>query len=968
MTVYATFEDMPDDIAHPDPSISLYAESPEDDIQIIVEFTETPLIQYHKELKDKKISDIKNLMKNKEANINKQQDKVKSQILKETNAKIKIKWKYTINGMAMTVKRKDIEKIKKIDGVKNVDLDYPIYAELQQSVPQVGTPTLWKDYTLQEKNITGTGIIVAVLDTGIDYNHPDIANCTNSTFLAGDCVRVPYGYDFVNNDDNPFDDNSHGTHCAGIIGANGNIMGMAPNVTFIAIKVLGSSGSGYTTDLISGAENATAYGVDVISMSIGSSGLWTGSMNTVMDSVEAANITWVVAAGNSGPNNYTLSSWATYDQAFAIGSATKDNTISSFSSRGYAINSNGSVLTWIKPDVLGIGSSINSTIPGGSYAVKSGTSMATPQVAGLVALIKQVHPTWTPREIRSAIALSANSLGYHVSNQGSGLINATASYNVSTTTTPYNIYMGTIINNTDTFTRKNFTKQITIKNMFDYPISYNISIDFPSTPGIIFNLTNTSMESVSSTATFNISVYVDSSVNTNNYESVIYINSSKGENLRVPVGMYIIKNPIGCLSSDLVVTNSTKTTTLKNMKCTVSDWSGNGVIRITNNNVLFDCNQSYFNSIGCGISRGIQVTAKKNVTIQNCAFSHFGYSIIAPDAVNFTIQNNNITTGSYGIYIYSNSRNTTIKNNNITDTNVGIFISALSTRGNHYIYNNSLSKIDVYGIYLNTNHNANYIVDNNLSTNARHIYLAYSNKTLISNNFITNSTYESINLFVSNNNTIQNNNLNNQNYLIHGVYIQQNVPNSNNVFRKNIIKNSQGYDYGIYSYPNYIYDSEINKIYVYPDDYNITLINSTYNYLGRGGIHLYRYLSIHAIDNSSYAVPGTTVNVYTNQTGSWVNLWSAITDNSGIINNKATIQYKRKNSVYTWYQLKINATKNSSYGTNTTYINNLTSNTEQTLILANYFEYPAITASLAKQFTLKTNYLTIRNGYFRIKV
>ena len=254
----------------------------------------------------------------------------------------------------------------------------------------------------------GTGRTIAVLDTGYNYNHPELA----SSYLGGK--------DFVNLDDDPFDDEGHGSHVAGIITADGitaAAKGVAPGAGILSGKVLDAAGSGYFSDTIAaiywvvdGADGVFGTGdetpVDAISLSLGSSApyLYKGTCDAVYPEMTAAikyakdhGIVVVIAAGNSGNPGVSLPGCISY--ATTVGAVDKLDKIASFSGRGNAV------------DVTAPGVSIFSTVLGSGYASWSGTSMATPMVSGTVALVKNAHPDWTPAQVENALTKTAKDLG-----------------------------------------------------------------------------------------------------------------------------------------------------------------------------------------------------------------------------------------------------------------------------------------------------------------------------------------------------------------------------------------------------------------------------------------------------------------------------------------------------------------------------------------------------------------------------
>jgi thermitase len=230
-------------------------------------------------------------------------------------------------------------------------------------------------------------VTVAVVDTGVDYNHPDFGG------------RVSKGRDFVNNDDDAMDDHYHGTHCAGTIGAglgNGGVVGVAPEVKILAVKVLSASGSGSYDGVANGITYAADQHVDVISMSLGGP----SSSKAIEDAVNYARSKGTLVVAAMGNDNSERPSYpAAVPGVMPVGATTNTDTRSSFSNYGKHIS------------VGAPGSDILSTVPKGGYKVLSGTSMATPHVAGLCALVKSQFPGFTADQIRQKIEASADDLG-----------------------------------------------------------------------------------------------------------------------------------------------------------------------------------------------------------------------------------------------------------------------------------------------------------------------------------------------------------------------------------------------------------------------------------------------------------------------------------------------------------------------------------------------------------------------------
>ncbi|MPZ26944.1 MAG: S8 family serine peptidase [Micromonosporaceae bacterium] len=289
------------------------------------------------------------------------------------------------------------------DGITRIWLDGQASASLSRSVPLVGAPAAW------EQGYDGTGVTVAVLDTGIDADHPDLAGQ-----LAGSRSFTPDG--------TVEDRFGHGTHVASIAAGTGadpaGSPGVAPGAGLLVGKVLGDTGFGQESWIVAGMEWAVQAGAEVVNLSLGSFPTdGTDPMSQAVDALsEASDTLFVIAAGNSGPGARTVSAPATADSALAVGNARLDGTLNRSSSRGPRVIDNA-----IKPEISAPGTGIVAARAGGGHVAASGTSMAAPHVAGAAAILAQQHPEWTGEQLHAALVASSVPLdGATVWEQGAG--------------------------------------------------------------------------------------------------------------------------------------------------------------------------------------------------------------------------------------------------------------------------------------------------------------------------------------------------------------------------------------------------------------------------------------------------------------------------------------------------------------------------------------------------------------------
>jgi len=327
----------------------------------------------------------------------------------------KIKYTYTlIPAIAAAVPEAAIEPLKKNPNVTNIELDNMVYAldiELDNSwgVKRIGAGIV------HDSGKNGEGIKIAIIDTGIDRDHPDL----DDNIMGGvNFVSIP---SWKTPDPNKWDDdNGHGTHVAGIIAAEDNntgVVGVAPGAALYALKVLDGTGSGYVSDVVAAIEWATQNDIQVINMSLG------GAYDIFLDAACLLayyfdGLILVAAAGNGGSVIYP----AAYDSVIAVSATNSADELAWFSSTGLEV------------ELAAPGVYIYSTYKGGGYATISGTSMSSPHVAGTAALVWAANSGWLNDDVRYQLQITAEDLGATGwdSKYGWGLVDADEAAGVET--------------------------------------------------------------------------------------------------------------------------------------------------------------------------------------------------------------------------------------------------------------------------------------------------------------------------------------------------------------------------------------------------------------------------------------------------------------------------------------------------------------------------------------------------------
>ena len=316
--------------------------------------------------------------------------------------------------------------------IKKIYYDRKVTALLDHATPSV------RSDKLHQNGLTGKDVTIAVIDTGI-HPHEDLKG------------RIKGFKDFINDRQAPYDDNGHGTHCAGDAAGNGLLsggkyMGPAPEANLVGVKVLNKKGSGSLSTVISGVdwciENQTALNINILSLSLGSTATQSAKDDPVVKAVDKAwehGMVVCVAAGNSGSNAETIASPGISPKIITVGAANdfdnvdrSDDTVADFSSRGPTIDG------LIKPDLVTPGvniislrapsSFLDKTNPSArvdeNYVSLSGTSMATPICAGVVAQLLQKEPNLSPDDVKGKLIRACEDLGQAPNIQGHGYINA----------------------------------------------------------------------------------------------------------------------------------------------------------------------------------------------------------------------------------------------------------------------------------------------------------------------------------------------------------------------------------------------------------------------------------------------------------------------------------------------------------------------------------------------------------------
>jgi subtilisin family serine protease len=384
-----------------------------------------------------------------------------------------------VNGAAVSARKPDAAALwesltdpsaglarRTASGVDRIWLDGQRHAVLDRSVPQIGAPEAWR------AGYDGTGVTVAVLDTGIDSNHPDLKG------------RIAAERNFTADPD-AVDRHGHGTHVASTVAGSGAASGgthrgVAPGARLLNAKVLDEGGSGRESDIIAGMQWAVDQGAEVLNLSLGGEDTeGTDPLEEAVQTLSArSGALFVVAAGNDGESGArTIGSPGSAPAALTVGAVDRADAPAAFSSQGPTASG------VLKPDVTAPGTGIVAAAAadathgdpaGDGYAAMSGTSMATPHVAGAVAVLAQRHPDWDGERLKAALTASAKPAPAHSAYvQGSGRIDMPAALRQRVTTTPAALDFGVHRwpHDDDPLT----SKEVTYRNAGTEPVTFDLS-------------------------------------------------------------------------------------------------------------------------------------------------------------------------------------------------------------------------------------------------------------------------------------------------------------------------------------------------------------------------------------------------------------------------------------------------------------------------------------------------------------
>lgn len=369
-----------------------------------------------------------------------------------SNGRVLDTYKTLISGVLVEADELEVEKLQKMPNVR-VYPDRKVYVNLMDSISQISADLVHEIVDSNGDFLTGKGVTIAVLDTGVDHNHPDLGGC------LGTGCKVIESIDFTGTVASGLgvDDHGHGTHVAATIAGDGFLRGVAPDASIISYKVLGANGGGSSSDIIAAIERAAdpnqdgsfEDAIDIISLSLGAPyGSSDDPMALAIDNVVSLGVIAVIGAGNDGQHQ-SVGTPGTARSAITVGAIDKQDSLAWFSSKGPTTD-------YVrKPDLSAPGVDICAAQWNGwldshncsdqeEHIAISGTSMATPHVSGVAALLLQQKPDLNPEEVKSILMQSSSpvnrdhTLNYELS-YGAGVVDALRAINTDVIVSPSSI-------------------------------------------------------------------------------------------------------------------------------------------------------------------------------------------------------------------------------------------------------------------------------------------------------------------------------------------------------------------------------------------------------------------------------------------------------------------------------------------------------------------------------------------------
>ncbi|MDW8102483.1 MAG: S8 family serine peptidase [Anaerolineae bacterium] len=398
---------------------ALASASPDDLLSVIVVLKEQELPEKWAGARDRMVANLKAFAARTQAPLKAYLDEARTSGFVESYFSF-----WIFNGFALKAKPQAIRQLASHPSVAAIFLDHyrqwlreKPFISLQSTewnIERIRAPQVWSSLA-----ISGTGAVVAVMDTGADWLHPALRFNYRGYNPHGPAIHFGNWFDPVTGSVYPFDDHGHGTHVLGIAVGWGGI-GVAPGARWIAVKVLDGNGFGYDSWIHAGFQWLLAPGgnpalaPDVVNCSWGTPSAMSTVFQADIRALRAAGIVPVFAAGNGGPSPGSINSPASLPEAVAVGASDPYDQVASFSSRG------PSPWNEIRPHVVAPGVNIRSSLPGGTYGYQSGTSMAAPHVTGLIALMRSVSPTLSVTRTLFLITSTAVPLTLTIPNNDSG--------------------------------------------------------------------------------------------------------------------------------------------------------------------------------------------------------------------------------------------------------------------------------------------------------------------------------------------------------------------------------------------------------------------------------------------------------------------------------------------------------------------------------------------------------------------